>query len=168
MSVKIPRKKRAVGRARCHGDCNLVLKGGARRCQHPDQVRFPVNPQGYGIRRAVRPRCPKARPASAVNVQNASSTCTCAMETVSGPSLNMLCDDEPWLQRDPLKAEALDRRIAVAAQRVCWSPLDDHREQHTEKDERQQGKENAAHHERGASARNKPIHPNSANSLWCA
>ena len=55
----------------------------------------------------ARATCPR----SAVNVQNASSTWTCAIVDGSGPSLRTVGDDAARLERDALERQPLDRRI---------------------------------------------------------
>jgi hypothetical protein len=52
------------------------------------------------------------------------------------PVVEHLGNDESRLQRDALKVEAFDGRVAISAQAVGRSPHRDDPEEHTEKNER--------------------------------
>ena len=52
------------------------------------------------------------------------------------PVVEHLGDDESRLQRDALKVEAFDGRVAISSQAVGRSPHRDDPEEHTEKNER--------------------------------
>ena len=163
MRVKIPRK-RALGVGVSDRDGNLVLEGRSRRCQHSDQVCFPEDP---GIRNPKR-RAPEVSQRHA-GVSSERPEGIVYLHLRDGghvrPVVEYLGDDESRLQSDALKIEAFDRRVAISSQAVGWSPHRDDPEERTEKDKRQQRQQKAAYHVRGASARNNPIHPSSANSL---
>ena len=82
------------------------------------------------------------------------------------PVVHKAHDDGAGLQDHSLKCETFHGREVLAPDRLCRAPPNDDHQEGAEQQERHEREQQAAGHVVGApSARKRPIHPSSANSL---
>ena len=153
------------------------------------EMRFAVHPRIRNGDARAAGDATASSPGFASNAQNASSTTTCAMVTASGPSLSTDSSMRPGRSCTRVMASRSTGGTFAAAEAVGRAGADDATSSAPSSTSGEQGEEphraaqtltldaGATHpsprstpqdSRRASSARNRPIHPSSANSLWCA
>ena len=153
-------------RRRCFDrDGNFVLESGAGRGQYPHQVGFAFYPR---IRNAQIRAAQVFHRNTVIGRKRPERIVYLDLRDVHrvGPVVHQAHDDGAGLQDHSLKCQTFDRREVLAPDRLCRAPPNDDDEECAEQQERHEREQQATRHVVGApSARKRPIHPSSANSL---